>query len=188
LSRSNRNANGNGSTTTEAPAESTPDQTGYAVYGAFLDAELKAQDARKASFEQRGLAVVTTSGVLVTLLFALAGLSTEAKQTFALPQNARAWLAAALVAFILAAAAALATNLPLSYQAVEADDVKGRLKESPVRSGPMVEKDVALTRVKALASAKRKNGFKGWLLFAAILLEVVAVTLLGVAVWIVISP
>jgi uncharacterized membrane protein len=115
------------------------------VYGAFLDAELKAQDARKASFEQRGLAVVTTSGVLVTLLFALAGLSTEAKQTFALPQNARAWLAAALVAFVLAAAAALATNLPLSYQAVEADDVKGRLKESPVRSGPMVEKDVALT-------------------------------------------
>jgi hypothetical protein len=45
---------------------------------------------------------------------------------------------------------------------------------------------VALTRLKGLADAKRKNAIKGWLLFAAIGLEVTAVALLGVAVTIVI--
>ncbi|HEX8117309.1 MAG TPA: hypothetical protein VF521_08555, partial [Pyrinomonadaceae bacterium] len=51
-------------------------ESGYAAYGDFIKDELEAQDKRKASFEQRGLAVITTSGALVTLLFALAALST----------------------------------------------------------------------------------------------------------------
>jgi len=171
---------GDDATTTEA--------SGVAVYGAFVDAELKAQDARKSSFEQRGVAVVTTSGVLVTLLFALAGLSTQASSTFVLPHSARAWLVAALISFVCAAVAALATNVPLQYEAVKADQIKSRLDEKPIRSVDRAERDVAATRVKALEDAKRKNGIKGNLLFAAIGLEVLAVALVGVAVCIVIAP
>ena len=141
--------------------------SGVGVYGAFVDAELRAQDARKVSFEQRGLAVVTTSGVLVTLLFALASLSTQSKATFVLPHSARLWLVAALVVFVLAAVAALATNFPLPYEAVTSDEIEGRLKE-PIRSEYRAERDVALTRVKALRDAKEKNTTKGKLLFLAI--------------------
>lgn len=60
-----------------ADAAETTDPAGLVVYGEFIKDELEVQDKRKASFEQRGLAVITTSGVLVTLLFALAALSTK---------------------------------------------------------------------------------------------------------------
>jgi len=168
-------------------ATRTTEPSGVGVYGAFVDAELQAQDARKASFEQRGVAVVTTSGVLVTLLFALAGLSTSAS-TFVLPHSARPWLVVALVAFVLAAVAALATNFPLRYEAVTGEQIRSRLNEDPLRDEARAERDVALTRVKALIDAKRKNGIKGAFLFAAIAFEVLAVALVGVAVCIVIAP
>jgi hypothetical protein len=164
------------------------ESSGVAIYGAFVDAELQAQNARKASFEQRGIAVVTTSGVLVTLLFALAGLSTQAAATFVLPRSARGWLVAALVSFVMAAVCALATNAPLNYEAVTPDEIQGRLKETPIRPTARAERDVALTRVKALRDAKRKNGWKGRFLFAAIAFEVLAVSFVGVAVCIVIAP
>jgi hypothetical protein len=93
---------------------------------------------------------------------------------------------AGLTAFILAAGSALLVNLPLAYEAVTPDDIEGRLQEDPIRSSDRAEKDVALTQVKALRDAKAKNSFKGWCLFVAIVLEVVAVV--GVAVCIVISP
>ncbi|MCW3101227.1 MAG: hypothetical protein JWL77_6845 [Chthonomonadaceae bacterium] len=174
-------------TTSDVSATPTAERSGVRVYGALVDAELRAQDARKASFEQRGLAVVTTSGVLVTLLFALAGLSTKTGTTFVLREPAQTWLVGALVAFVLAAAVALATNIPLPYEAVTSADVEKRLREQPIRSEDRAERDVALTRLKGLADAKCKNGIKGWLLFAAIGLEVTAVALLGVAVSIVIG-
>ncbi len=161
------------------------DDSGIAAY---LKDEIAAQDARKSSFEQRGLAVVTTAGALVTLLFGLTALSTKAQPTYHLPHSARYFLAAALVLFLLAALAALGTNVPLSYQAVTADAIRGRLKEVSVRSADAAELDIALTRVKTLRDAKKKNGLKGWMLFAAMALEVAAVALVGIAVWIVISP
>src|SRR5215212_326740 len=81
------------------PHEPAP---GFRAYGEFVKDELAAQDQRKASFEQRGLAVITTSGTLVTLLFALSALATKDSQTFALPDAARRWLNGALVFFFLA--------------------------------------------------------------------------------------
>jgi hypothetical protein len=155
---------------------------GFQAYAEFAKDELAAQDHRKASFEQRGLAVITTSGALVTLLFALAALSTKESQTFVLPGPSREWLSDALVLFFLAAVAALVTNVPLSYEAAEADAIRARLKESPVRDADEAAKDIALTRVKALRSAKTKNGIKGWALFAGIAFEMAAVGCVAAAI------
>ncbi len=149
-------------------------EPGFAAYGELLKDELEAQEKRKASFEQRGLAVITTSGTLVTLLFALAALSTKENDTFVLPANARTWLSAGLTLFVLAAILAVLTNVPLRYQAVTADGVKKRLNESPVRDATEAAKDIALTRVKVLRDAKRKNGLKGLVLVCAMILEVAA--------------
>lgn len=157
-------------------------QPGFDAYGAFINDELEIQDKRKASFEQRGLAVITTSGTLVTLLFALAALSTKQQQTFVLPEAAREWLLFALACFLLAAVAAVITNAPLKYEAVVAADIRARLKESPMRSADEAAKDIALTRLKALTDAKRKNGYKGWALVAAIGFEMLAVFFLAGAV------
>jgi hypothetical protein len=154
----------------------------YDAYGQFLKDELAAQDARKASFEQRGLAVITTSGTLVTLLFALAALSTNKSQTFVLPHKAHTWLLYALLLFFLSALAALVTNAPLIYQAVEAEKVRERLREKPPRSTDSAAQDIAFTRADALESAKTKNSIKGWSLALAMLFEAGAVGCVAVAI------
>lgn len=156
--------------------------SGVVAYGEFVKDELAAQDQRKASFEQRGIAVITTSGALATLLFALAALSTKQSQTFVLPAGARDWLVGALVLFVLAAIAAVITNVPVGYEAVDADEIKGRLKEDPPRNTEAAAKDIALTRVKALRSAKKKNGRKGKVLFAGMVAEVLAVACVAAAI------
>jgi hypothetical protein len=122
------------------------------------------------------------------LLLALAGLATEASKAVVLPHAARWWLVAALIAFIVATLLALLTNIPLRYEAVTAAAIKGRLDEKPIKPMHEAQRDIALTRAKALADAKCKNGAKAWLLFGAITCEAIAVGLLGVAVCIVISP
>jgi hypothetical protein len=153
---------------------------GICAYGEFVKEELAVQDARKASFEQRGLAVITTSGVLVTLLFALAALSTKRSQTFVLPSSARTWLEIALVLFFLSAVTALVTNAPLIYQAVKVEDIRSRLKDP--RSKGEATKDIAFTRLSALESAKKVNSIKGWTLAAAMTLEALAVGCVAAAI------
>jgi hypothetical protein len=126
--------------------------------------------------------VVTTSGVIVTLVLALGGASTGTTSALHLTGSARDWMLAALALFVLAAGAALATNFPMRYEAVEGKEIESRLNEQPIRTRSEAELDVAYTRVKALIDAKKKNGTKGKLLFAAIALEVCAIAVVCVAI------
>jgi hypothetical protein len=160
----------------------TTDPPTYEAYAQFVKEELDAQDARKASFEQRGVAVITTSGTLATLLLGLAALSTKSASTFVLPHDARPWITAALFVFFASALAAMVVNLPLTYQAVEVENVRGRLRLDPPNDHPAATKDIAFTRLDALEAAKKKNSFKGWALAAAIGLEAVAVGFVAIAV------
>jgi nitrate reductase NapE component len=134
------------------------------------------------SLEQRGLAVITTSGVLVTLLFGLTALSVRRASTFVIPDAAAALLIAALVCFVLAALSAIATNLPRSYEAVTVDDLRKAVRERWDDSEAVASRMVALTRLKMLASGKERNDAKGKALVAAMLLEILAVALVGAAV------
>jgi hypothetical protein len=157
-----------------------PPPSGVGSYGAFLKDQIATQEQRKASFEQRGLAVITTSGTLVTLLFALAALSTKEQATFVLPNRAEPWLGAALVLFFGAALAALITNLPLWYQSANPDDIKGLVERTTTQEE--ADKDVALARVAELKSAKTMNSIKGWVLVLALALEVSALGCVAKAV------
>ena len=85
---------------------------GRAIYADYIKEQVEAQEARKLSLEQRGLAVITTSGVLVTLLFGLTALTVRRAATFDIPNTAAGLLVGALVFFVLAALLAIITNLP----------------------------------------------------------------------------
>lgn len=110
----------------------------------------------------------------VTLLFALAALSTKDQPTFELPADARTWLSRALVLFFLAAVAALLTNVPLRYQTAEPVDIRNAVESKPTPSQDEAEMDLALVRVAVLTSARTKNTLKGWILVVAMALEVLA--------------
>jgi nitrate reductase NapE component len=166
----------------------SPDSNGVSVYAEFVKGELAAQDKRKESFEQRGLAVVTTSGGLVTLLFALGALSTKKQATFELTGHAPRFLAIALVLFFLAAVAALLTNMPIRYAVPGADSIREMLEKADRRTEDHALKAVTRARLDSLVDAKSKNRRKARLLFLAICLEVAAVAFVGAAIWVVIDP
>ena len=170
---------------TVPPDESTP---GTAVYDEFLKAELASQETRKSSFEQRGLAVVTTTGALVTLLFGLAAIASRTGHGEPFSTEEKVWLAIALVCFVLSAFAALATNFPVKYEGVTVREVVKRLTEAQPNNVEQAHRDVALTQAKILEAAKDKYRLKGRYLFVAMAFEVLGVLAVGVAIFEVVNP
>ena len=158
------------------------DPRGRAIYADYIKEQLEAQEARKVSLEQRGLAVITTSGALVTLLFGLTALTVRRASTFVIPDSSAALLVAALVFFVLAALLAIVTNLPRSYEGVTVDALRKAVKERWEDSEAVASEMVALTRLKMLASARSNNDLKGRALVAAMACEILAVALVGAAV------
>jgi hypothetical protein len=165
--------------------------TATSVYGEYLKDEIARQDARQSSFEQRGIAVVTTAGTLVTLLFGLAALSTSSAKGNPLDHEESVFLAVALVLFFAAGLLALLTNIPLGYAGPDLPDAEkpekpsfaSRLNADPEDSYSGALYAVADVRLTILASAQKQNGRKGKLLFAALIAEVAAVACVAVAIF-----
>jgi len=159
---------------------------GSSIYHAFVKDQLTEQEARKSSLEQRGLAVITTSGTLASLLLALAAL-VSASDDFELTSSSRELVVAASLAFAAAALAALATNFPLLYASVRADQMSALMRDKWGDDQATAEQRVTATFIGLIATAKRLNRIKAWLLFAAMALEAVAVLLLAIAVGVILA-
>jgi hypothetical protein len=143
--------------------------------------ELAAQNARKESFERRGLAVVTTAGTLATLLFGVATFSTTGS-TRPLPRDAKEFLVVALVIFVAAGFLALLTNLPSRYELANLTTTLNRSQRDPADNEAEALRWSARVYEKALRTAKRKNTHKGELLAAALVVEMAAIGFVALAV------
>jgi len=157
------------------------DKSGVAIYCGLLKDELAAQDIRKGSFEQRGLAVVTTAGALATLLFGLAAFSATGT-TRPLPRDTKELLVVALVFFVIAGTLALLTNLPVGYQVVAPSGPLNKALKDPSDGEVEALRWTARVYAGTLTDAKRKNKCKGELLFAALAAEIVAIGFVALAV------
>lgn len=98
------------------------------------------------------------------------------------PTPVAGWILAALVCFVAAAVAAILTNLPLKYSGVTTDALKKTIDERWQDSAADAQREVALTEVKVIRRAKKRNRWKGWALVFAIASEIAAVLCLAVAV------
>jgi hypothetical protein len=165
-----------------SPDDASPEEPGgAAVYAAYVAAQVRGQEERKSSFEQRGLAVITTSGVLVSLLFGLAALLTGAAH-YHLPHASRVPILAALLCFVIAAIAAIVTNLPLPYRGVTVDALREKVDGQAEETAADARREVALTELEVLERAKQQNKRKGEALALAIRAEIAAVYFLAVAI------
>jgi hypothetical protein len=143
---------------------------------------LKAEEQRKTSFEQRGIAIIPTSGVLVSLLFALGAVVTDSKG-FSVSVASRALLVLALVLFLLAAVAGIIANYPVRYELIALADLKRLVAPEAWDGAPgPAERRVAEVGVDVLAVARRKNQLKGEALVAGMVAEVGAVTAVAASV------
>jgi len=144
--------------------------------------QLAEERSRKTSIEARGVTVITTSGTLTTLLFALtAGLTAAAK--FKLPEVAKLPLLLALVAFVVAAIFGLATNMPL--QCKEATPLGlARLVDAKYWTAPpqIGQLRVAAAQVTIIAAFRSANNLKVVFLIVAISIELLAIVFLARAI------
>lgn len=152
------------------------------VYGKVLDDQVAKETARQQGIEQKGLAVITTSGVLVTLMFGLGALTTSAKQ-FVLPAVGTPWLVASVLLFLAAAVLAILTNWPGGYQAL---DQRSLLRMTGLVSwnGPAddASRRIAQANAQIVVIARVTNTRKALLLSTSIAFEVVALVALAGAI------
>ena len=159
--------------------------SGAAAVAAFIDLELKSEDARKASIETRGVAVITTSGVLVTLLFGLVAVVTKASD-YSVPALGLGVVVAALAFFVGAATLALLANSIKTYERVKVQDIRNTVEsESGTITTSQAQSRIARANLKVLESARANNNMKARRLKWAFLCEVMAVVLLALAVGVV---
>jgi hypothetical protein len=161
---------------------SAGETAGGNVYVPLIESQLSEEASRKTSFEQRGVAVITTSGVLVSLLFGFAAVVTKSN-TFVLPVPAKDFLVVSLVLFVLAAVAGIISNWPLRYLQLEVSELK-RFMEPKIWSGSSetAARRIAEAQVGVLARARRLNFLKGSALLVGMIFEVSAVISLAMAV------
>jgi hypothetical protein len=164
----------------ELPSESEPTRS-IAIYADFISEQIAAEVASRASLEQRGLAVITTSGALVTLLFGLVAVLTKA-DSFTLPAESRNWLKVAMVFFVVAAIAGIVTNLPIPRRGARPDDLASVIQQNWADVPSSAQRAVADSRVEILRNAILLNRVKGTALVVAMTAEVGAVLFVALAV------
>jgi hypothetical protein len=155
-------------------ADTAPD-----VYTDFVKLLLEAEATRRTALEDKGGAVISTSGTLVTLLFGLVAVVTGA-DTFTLPGASHGWLIAAIVFFAVASLIAILISVPLPYG--QTDITAAMLASWWNQPASQAQAAVSGVRLQALAAARRMNAIKARILIAATLFELVAVVMLGIAV------
>jgi hypothetical protein len=97
-------------------------------YASFIKELLEAEEKRSSSMETRALAVVTTSGTLVTLLLALAALVTRV-QAFRVPGAALLLAGISAGSFVAAALCAMLSNVPWRVWGLRPECLKKELWE-----------------------------------------------------------
>jgi hypothetical protein len=155
------------------------------LYADYIAEQINREDQRKTSLETRGVAVVTTSGALATLLLGLAALSKKnqtSKGTFVLPDSSQGPLKWALILFTAAALGAVLTNFGVWLQWADPSGLR-KVLDDDEKTPEDAEWDIAENRLAILKSLNSWNDKKGWALIAAMLCEVVAIGFIAVAVW-----
>ena len=141
----------------------------------LITRELDAEESVTASLQSRGLAVISSAGTLVTLLFGLSAVATTA-QHFKLPAEAKPPLYAAAVLLVAAVIAGIVTNAPRGSQ-VTALRRLAPLVESPYWEYPVApaQQEVARTQLAAAEAARARNQTRARYLLIGIILEIAGI-------------
>jgi hypothetical protein len=157
------------------PNQATQGELAGPVIAELIAKEVEAARAKATSVQSRGLAVISSSGTLVILLFGLSALATKA-QNFALPTNTKLPLYLAAVFLVLAAFAAIATNAPRKRDAIPPSKLRPLLEEDLWKAPAIhAQREVAMSQLTIFESERRVNRWMARLLQIAIALELMGI-------------
>jgi hypothetical protein len=163
-------------------AETGPAPGAAPVYSALVVTRLAEEEGRGRSLQARGLAVVTTSGTLVTLIFAVAQFMPSANVTARIPGASRWLLAIAAAAFVGAAVAGLLANLPRDIGRPVSSEIAANISSRWSEPRTAAEKSVALDRARQLQKLENANDITAWAVLAGLAAAVLAIALAAAAV------
>ena len=142
----------------------------------LITKELDAEQSVTASLQSRGLAVISSSGTLVTLLFGLSAVATTA-QHFKLPAAAKPPLYLAAVLLVRRSGSGHRDQRSPGQQGDRAAVGSGRCWSQPYWDYPVgpAQQEVARTQLAAAEAARADNHVLGRYLLTAIILEIAGI-------------
>jgi hypothetical protein len=128
------------------------------------------------------LAVVTTSGTLVTLIIAIAQFALKDKVVATIPDASKWLLTIAVGAFVVAAVGGLLANIPRDVGRPVSSNIAAKLNSEWSKSATSAEKTVALVRARQLEKLESVNDDAARAVLGGLGVEVLAIALAAAAV------
>jgi hypothetical protein len=164
------------------PTPDVSEEIAGPVIAQLIAKEVERTQATTTSLQSRGLAVISSSGTLVTLLFGLSALATNASN-FTLTASTKIPLILAAALLVLAAVAGIATNAPRQKHAIGLDGLAPLLEDEPwsarAKNALQATARAQLTIARAAREANRTTAH---FLLAGIALEISGVACIAWAV------
>lgn len=148
----------------------------------YIEDQLTEERATKTALEGRANTVITSSGTLTTLLFALSALGTKKASTYQLPNAAQYLLVLAVVCFLAAIAFALLVAAPAAYAEVTTESLEAiATPEAFGASEAEARPKIAAAMVAVIKGARAGNKKKAEHLRNAVVAELGAAVALAIA-------
>ncbi|WP_326595479.1 hypothetical protein [Streptomyces sp. NBC_01803] len=148
----------------------------------FLDAQVAYMRERRASVENRGVTVITTSGALVTLQLAFLAVARE--ETLAAPLTLRLTVGTSLLCFLAATAFGILINTPSVWREVDARSFGAHLSaEHWFKDEHLATQAIAVAQLGVLHHYTRVFAVKVRYLRLAFACELAGMTLLAASVF-----
>ncbi|CCH31980.1 hypothetical protein ABZ816_26900 [Actinosynnema sp. NPDC047251] len=157
------------------------DDSRGSVYADFMQDQLAAEETRKNSLEQRGLAVITSCGALAA--FGVGALALF-RQRDAIPLSAAAvcLLVGGAVTLVLGAIGGLGVNAPLRHRSANPLVLADTMREHWEDDDATARARVTATRARLLESLRRANDRRALVLLSAMTAEALGVAMLAATI------
>jgi O-antigen/teichoic acid export membrane protein len=153
---------------------------GTEVYAEYIKSLLDYEQTKDAQIDTRASTIVTTSGILVTLLFAFTAIVTR-DTSFRLPRDSVIWLALSVILFVVATGLAVAVPVilfPHAYDAIDERTISSTWRNSASSALAAIMQ----VQLQQISRARQNNRRKALLIAAAGITEVLALLALSIAV------
>lgn len=156
-------------------------ETSGSSYSELIEAELRDEAERKRSIEARGLAVVTSTGVIVAIAVPLGSAFIPAGAEF--PAEALAFVIFGTLLLATGVVCGIVANAPVLFDVAEGAFLRQITESERFWTAPksIGSRRSAEVRVKELLAARKANTRKSWWLRVALLSEALGIVCLGSA-------
>jgi hypothetical protein len=125
-------------------------------YAPFVEQELKSERERRSTLDTRGQTVVTTSGVLITILSAVTAIAVNRKVLVA-PGAVRYSILSALACFIIAVFFGILATINFKYHVASKSTLLRLPREHSADSREVAERNIVATNVTTILTLRKGN-------------------------------